>query len=201
MRELLVDFITSLDGYASAEGWPGFWGLQGPEYLAWLDEQPDATLLMGANTYRLMSGFAAGNTPAGTDEFNTDEEASLDGLTRASKVVFSASLEEPLTWANATLVREDAVAVVRTMKESGSGLISTIGSISLCRSLLRAGLVDRFRVVMFPVITGATGAERIYDGYPDVALEMIDNRTFDGRIQLVEYRPRVLAHPPLDPTA
>ena len=59
------------------------------------------------------------------------------------------------------------------MKESGSGLLSTIGSLSLCRSLLRAGLVDRFRVVMFPVITGATGAERIYDGYPDVALDMI----------------------------
>jgi dihydrofolate reductase len=201
MRELLVDFITSLDGYASADGWPGFWGLQGPEYLAWLDEQPDATLLMGANTYRLMSGFALGKTPAGTDEFNADEEASLDGLTRASKVVFSASLEEPLTWANATLVRDDTVAVVRTMKESGSSLISTIGSISLCRSLLGAGLVDRFRVVMFPVITGATGSERIYDGYPDVALEMIDSRTFDGRIQLVEYRPRVLEHPPLDPTA
>ena len=201
MPELLVDFITSLDGYASAEGWPGFWGLQGPEYLAWLDEQPDATLLMGANTYRLMSGFAGGETPAGTDEFNADEASSLDGLTRASKVVFSASLEAPLTWANANLVRDDAIEVVRSMKETGSGLMSTIGSISLCRSLLRAGLVDRFRVVMFPVITGATGAERIYDGYPDVTLEMIDNRTFDGRIQLVEYRPRVLEHPPLDPTA
>jgi dihydrofolate reductase len=201
MPELLVDFITSLDGYASGEGWPGFWGLQGPEYLAWLEGQPEATLLMGANTYRLMSGFAAGEVPAGSDEFNADETASLDGLTGASKVVFSASLEAPLTWANATLVRDDAVEVVRAMKESGSGLMSTIGSISLCRSLLRAGLVDRFRVVMFPVITGATGAERIYDGYPDVALEMIDNRTFDGRIQLVEYRPRVLEHPPLDPTA
>jgi dihydrofolate reductase len=185
MPELLVDFITSLDGYASAEGWPGFWGLQGPEYLAWLDEQPDAALLMGANTYRLMSGFAAGETPAGTDEFTADEEASVDGL----------------TWANATLVRDDAVEAVRAMKEGGSGLLSTIGSISLCRSLLRAGLVDRFRVVMFPVITGATGAERIYDGYPDVALEMIDSTTFDGRIQLVEYRPRVLEHPPLDPKA
>ena len=54
-----------------------------------------------------------------------------------------------------------------------------------------------FRVGMFPVITGATGAERIYDGYPDVALEMIEHRTFDGRIQLVEYKPRVLEHPPL----
>jgi dihydrofolate reductase len=83
------------------------------------------------------------------------------------------------------------------MKSQNSALLSTIGSLSLCRSLLQAGLVDRFRVVMFPVITGATGKERIYDGYPDVALEMVDHRTFDGRIQLVEYTPRVLDHAPL----
>ena len=201
MRELLVDFITSLDGYASGEGWPGWWGLEGPEYLSWLADQPEVTYLMGANTYRLMSGFAAGETPAGMDEFSADEQASVGGLTGASKVVFSASLDEPLTWANTTLVRGDAVEAVREMKKDGSGLLCTIGSLSLCRSLLRAGLVDRFRVVMFPVITGATGAERIYDGYPDVALEMIDSRTFDGRIQLVEYRPRVLDHPPLGPAA
>ncbi len=200
MRELMIDFITSLDGYASGKGWPGFWGLEGPEYLAWLGEQPPVTYVMGANTYRLMSGFAAGELPAGADEFRPEEEASVDELTRAPKVVFSASLPEPLAWANTTLVRSDAVAAVRAMKDDGSGRISTIGSLSLARSLLRAGLVDRFRVVMFPVITGATGAERIYDGYPDVALDMIDHRTFDGRTQLVEYRPHVLEHPPLAPT-
>lgn len=103
--------------------------------------------------------------------------------------------------ANSALVREDAVDAVRAMKADGSCLLSTIGSISPSRSLLRAGLVDRFRAVTLPVITGATGGERIYDGYPDVALEMLDNRTFDGRIQLVEYRPHVLAHAPLDPAA
>ena len=54
----------------------------------------------------------------------------------------------------------------------------TIGSISLCRSFLVAGLVDRFRVVVFPVITGKTGSERIYDNYPDVALKMLASRTF-----------------------
>jgi dihydrofolate reductase len=178
--ELLVDFITSLDGCASGEGWPGWWGLQGPEYLAWLEEQPPVTYLMGANTYRLMSGFAAGETPDGAEEFSSDEAASVGGLTGAPKVVFSSSLEAPLPWANTTLVRDDAVDAVRSMKAEGSGLLSTIGSLSLSRSLLQAGLVDRFRVVMFPVITGATGSERIYDGYPDVALE---------------YRPRVLDGP------
>jgi dihydrofolate reductase len=201
MQELLVDFITSLDGYASGDGWPGFWGLEGPEYMAWLGEQPTVTYLMGANTYRLMSGFAAGDVPAGQDEFSVNEAGSVDELTRASKFVFSASLEDPLTWANATLVRGDAVDAVRAMKEDGTGVLSTIGSVRLSRSLLRAGLFDRFRVVMFPVITGATGEERIYDGYPDVALDMTESRTFDGRIQLVEYTPRVLERPPLDTTS
>ena len=85
---------------------------------------------------------------------------------------------------------------VREMKEKGSRGMRTIGSLTLCRSLLNAGLVDRFRVVVFPVITGSTGRERIYDGYPDVALDMISSRTFDGRIQLLEYVPTILDGPP-----
>jgi hypothetical protein len=47
-----------------------------------------------------------------------------------------------------------------------------------------------------PVITGSSGRERIYDGYPDVALEMISSRTFDGGIQLLEYLPTILSGPP-----
>jgi dihydrofolate reductase len=187
MSELLIDFITSLDGYGAAEGWPGWWGLQGPEYLAWLSEQPEVghTILMGANTYRLMARFAAEGEP-GTDQ--------LAGL---PKVVFSRTLSEPLAWPNTRLVSGNAVEVVRAMKdEVGGSPMRTLGSLTLCRSLLKAGLVDRFRVVVFPVITGSTGRDRIYDGYPDVALDLINSRTFDGRIQLLEYAPRVLAGPP-----
>jgi dihydrofolate reductase len=186
MPELLVDFITSLDGYAAAEGWPGWWGLEGPEYLAWLGDQPEAdyTILMGATTYRLMSRFAAAGEPG------------TDALAAMSKVVFSTTLSEPLSWANTQLVTRDPVEAVREMKAKGSKSMRTIGSLTLCRSLLSAGLVDRFRVVVFPVITGSSGRERIYDGYPDVALEMISSRTFDGRIQLLEYIPTILTGPP-----
>jgi hypothetical protein len=56
--------------------------------------------------------------------------------------------------------------------------------------------VDRFRVVLFPVITGATGKERIFDGYPDIALDLVERRTFDDRLQLLEYVPTVLDGPP-----
>ena len=113
-----------------------------------------------------------------------------------SKVVFSSTLSEPLSWANTQLVAQDPVVAVREMKDKGSKPMRTIGSLTLCRSLLKAGLVDRFRVVVFPVITGSSGRERIYDGYPDVALDMISSRTFDGRIQLLEYVPAILAGPP-----
>ena len=84
----------------------------------------------------------------------------------------------------------------RELKDNGTEPMRTIGSLTLCRSLLSAGLVDRFRVVVFPVITGSTGKDRIYDGYPDVALDMLRSRVFDGRLQLLEYVPTVLAGPP-----
>jgi dihydrofolate reductase len=187
MQSVTVDFIISLDGYGAAEGWPGFWGMHVPEYLAWLDASPEKndTILMGANTYRLMSGFA-----------EAGQEEGMAELTAAPKVVFSSTLRSPLAWANTSLVPGDAVETVRGMKETSDRPMRTLGSVALCRSLLQAGLVDRFRVVVFPVITGATGRDRIFDGYPDVGLDLVESRVFDGRLQLLEYVPTVLDGPP-----
>lgn len=186
MTELMVDVITSLDGFSSAEGWPGLWGLGGPEYFAWLEEDAsDAhTLLMGATTYRLFSGFVESG------------QEDMSALTAMDKIVFSSTLKAPLTWANTRLVSQDAVDVVRGMKRGGDSSLRTIGSLSLCRSLLTAGLVDRFRVVIFPVVTGASGREHFYTQWPDVALETVDHRTFDGRLQMMEFVPKVLDAPP-----
>lgn len=196
MQTLMVDFIISLDGYSAAEGWPGFWGMEGPEYLGWLDEQPqDAETLMGATTYREMSQMAAQAKEADSP-FRDEEEASLGTLDAMAKVVFSSTLAEPLGWPNTRRVTGDAVAEVTAMKRDGDRELRTLGSVSLCRSLLAAGLVDRFRLVVFPVITGRTGAKRIFDGYPDVTLELVESRTFDGRLQLLEYVPTVLDGPP-----
>ncbi|HEY0951084.1 dihydrofolate reductase family protein [Nocardioides sp.] len=186
MQELTVDFITSLDGFGAAEGWPGLWGLGGPEYFAWLDRlgEEEHALLMGATTYRLFAGFAESG---GED---------MDDLARRPKVVFSRTLEAPLSWGNARLVAGEAVDVVRTLKAESEVPLRTIGSLSLCRALLAAGLVDRYRVVVFPVVNGATGHDRIYDGWPDVRLDLVESRTFDGRLQLLEYLPTVLDGPP-----
>ena len=189
MADLMVDYIISLDGYGAAEGWPGYWGMESREYLDWVgqDEGLDHTALMGATTYRLMSGFAA----------EMGDDPGFAALTALPKVVFSSTLEEPLTWANTELVAGDAVEAVRQMKRTGSQPLRTIGSLTLARSLLSAGVVDRFRVVVFPVITGATGTDRIFDAYPDIALELKESRTFEGGLQLLEYAPTILDGPPL----
>lgn len=186
MQSLMVDFIISLDGYGAADGWPGLWGMQGPEYLGWLDEQEEHITLFGATTYRLISGFAE----------QMPEEPGLAQITARRKVVFSSTLEAPPAWANTELVSGDAVEAVREMKETSELPLRTLGSLSLCRSLLQAGLVDRYRVVIFPVINGATGRDRIFDGYPDVRLDLVEHRLFDGRLQLLEYVPTVLDAPP-----
>lgn len=184
---LMVDFIMSLDGFGAAEGWPGLWGMEVPEYLAWMeqDEADEHTVLMGATTYREMSGYAV----------EMPEDPGLAALTAVPKVVFSSTLRTPLSWANTELVDGDPVEVVREMKRDARPL-RTVGSLSLCRSLLSARLVDRLRVVVFPVITGATGMSRLFEGYPDIALDLVENRSFDGRLQLLEYVPTVLDGPP-----
>jgi len=163
--------------------------MEGPEYLDWLGQQPDHTVLMGAKTYRLMSGFASGG------------EEDIGPLTQMSKVVLSATLQAPLAWANTRRVGGDAVEAVRAMKDDDDPQLRTLGSLSLRRALITAGLVDRFRLVVFPVVTGATGQERIYDGYPDFALDLLGTRTFDGRLQLLEYVPTVLDGPPGGPSS
>jgi dihydrofolate reductase len=182
---LTVDYITSLDGFGSAEDWPGFWGMAGPEYLEFLaaDSDPGNTLLMGAKTYRLFAEMVEAGEPG------------LDSLMTQPKVVFSSSLHEPLSWANTQLVSGDAAEAVRELKKGDSPLVTT-GSPSLCASLLSAGLVDRYRVVVFPVANGRSGYARIYDGWPDVILDDVTTRTFDGRLQLFEGTPRIVHGPP-----
>ena len=180
MSTLTIDLISSLDGFAAAEDWPGYWGKEGPEYMAWLEETlaEDHVIVMGANTYRTMSQIVV-----------EEEDPTFARMAEIPKVVFSKTLKPPLTWANTQVVAEDAVTALRRMKEEGSAPMRTIGSISINKTLLRAGLVDTLQLVVFPVVTGQTGLQPIFADWPDLDLELVKSRTFDGRLQLLEYVP------------
>jgi dihydrofolate reductase len=103
--------------------------------------------------------------------------------------VVSTTLEGPLDWPNATVVSGDAVDVVARLKEESEVPLRSHGSLSLNRALMAAGLVDRLQVTLFPVITGQTGLDPIFQGAADFDLELIESRTLDGHIQELIYRP------------
>lgn len=191
--ELVLDLILSLDGCAAGEGWPGWWGLQSQEYLDWLEAQPESLTLLGATTYRLMSRMAR---QAETLDISAEEKESFAQMAQTPKIVFSSTLAEPLDWPHTTLVATDAVEAVRELKRTATQPLVLTGSLRLGQSLMKAGLVDRFRVVLFPVITGRTGLERIWEHFEDYSLALLTARTFEGGLQLLEYAPTHLERPP-----
>jgi len=180
------DVFMSLDGFGSAGGdWTGYWGKQGPELfehrLALYT--PEQRMVFGANTYRLFAQMlASGEQPEMHDPLVTR-------MRNLPATVVSTSLEEPLDWPDATLVSGDAVEVVARLKEESEVPLRSHGSLSLNRALMIAGLVDRVQVTVFPVITGKTGLEPIFQGAADFDLELIEHRTLDGHTQEVTYRP------------
>ena len=103
--------------------------------------------------------------------------------------VVSNTLEGPLDWPDAELVRGDAVDVVTRLKEESGVALRSHGSLSMNRALMAAGLVDRVQVTLFPVITGQTGLDPIFQGAADFDLELVESRTLDGHIQELVYRP------------
>lgn len=178
------DIFSTLDGFASYDApgdWGGYWGKQGPEFLdrrlALYGE--DQRMVLGARTYRQMAEVL------GSIELDP-VNARMRNL---PTTVVSTTLEGPLDWPDATLERGDAVEVVARLKDESPVPLRSNGSLSLNRALLRADLVDRVQVTIFPVITGQTGAEPIFEGAADFDLELIESRTLDGNTQELIYRP------------
>ena len=181
------DVFSSLDGFGSHTGnWGGYWGKQGPELLerrlALYGE--DQRMVFGANTYRAFAHMLASSS-----EGSEVRDPWVTRMTNLPATVVSRTLQEPLDWPDATLVRGDAVDVVTRLKEESGVPLRSHGSLSMNRALMAAGLVDRVQVTLFPVITGQTGLDPIFQGAADFDLELIESRTLDGHIQELVYRP------------
>jgi len=177
---LTVDFFCSLDGYGSAEGWPGYWGKEGPDIRE--DRvrtfAQDQVLILGATTFRAFRSFV-----------QTYDEPYYDRLTALPKIVFSRTLQEPLGWANSTVVRDDAVATIGRLKRTTDIPLRSHGSISLNRALLAAGLVDRVEVMVFPAVTGRAGYAALFHGGAEFDLDLLGTTVLDGRTVKLVYAP------------
>ncbi len=184
------DVFATLDGFGSYDGgdWGGFWGKQGPEFLDHRLAQysEDQRLVLGANTFREFQEYLGGDWSGEGDPLNTR-------MKTMPTTVVSTTLQDPLDWPDATLARGDAVDVVARLKEESRVPLRSHGSLSVNRALMAAGLVDRVQLTVFPVITGQTGTSPVFRGAADFDLELLESRTFDGRIQELVYRPTL--HP------
>lgn len=183
------DIFSSLDGfgaYGPAGDWGGYWGKQGPELLnrrlALYD--PAQRMILGATTFRQFVGMLASST-----EESGVQDPWVTRMRNLPATVVSSTLKEPLDWPDATIAGGDAIEIVARLKQESEVPLRSHGSLSLNRALMAAGLVDFVQVTVFPVITGQTGVDPIFEGAADFDLELIDSRTLDGRTQELTYRP------------
>jgi dihydrofolate reductase len=183
------DVFSSLDGYGSygpGGDWGGYWGKQGPELL-------ESRLALYAGEHRMVFGAKTFRQFVSMLASSTEESEARDPwvtqMRNLPATVVSATLEGPLDWPDATVVRGDAVDIVARLKEESEVPLRSHGSLSMNWALMAAGLVDRVQVTLFPVITGKTGTDPVFGGAADFDLELIDSRTLDGRTQELIYRP------------
>jgi dihydrofolate reductase len=183
------DVFSTVDGFGSFNSsgdWGGYWGKQGPEFLdrRLAQYRAEQRLVLGANTFRMfLRHLGPGSAVSSVaDPINTR-------MKHMPTTVVSRTLHGPLDWPDATLVSGDAVGIVARLKQESAVPLRSHGSLSLNRALMAAGLVDRVQLTIFPVISGQTGAEPIFQGAADFDLELLESRTLDGRTQELIYRP------------
>jgi dihydrofolate reductase len=176
---LTVDLFVSVDGWAGSDGLPGYFGYLGPELEQWITTELAAPqcAVMGRRTYE---------TLAGLPEQARDE--SWQRMSQLDKVVFSRTLRRA-HWPNTRICGTGLVDEIRRLKADSDVPLRTMGSLSLARQLTRAGLVDRLRLMTFPLIAGESGREAAFANMASADLELVDHRALDGRIVLLEYRP------------
>lgn len=179
MSELTADLFVSLDGFAGAVDFGPYFGYGGPELNEWIHteiEKPQV-VVFGRVTYQVLAPMSTNGT-----------DPTSHRLTALPKLVVSSTLSEPLEWANTRLVSGDAVEELPAVKAGNEVPLRTMGSVSLVRNLATAGLIDRLRLMVFPLTCGSAGRERIFgEGQPE-RMQLEQTRVLDGRVVLLEYR-------------
>ncbi len=179
MRDLVVTENISLDGViAPMDGWfdPA---ASDDDMIAAVTEHRDAAdaLVLGRTTYEEFLGY----WPAQTD----DRTGISDYLNRVDKYVFSSSLERT-DWENSTILRGPVEEEVAALKRLPGKDIVVTGSATLVRSLLPTGLVDVYRLLVYPVVQGY--GERLFPEKMAAGLRLTRAIAFDAGVVLLEYR-------------
>jgi dihydrofolate reductase len=190
MRKLVVNTFVSLDGIMQAPGGPeedptggfdqggwsvSFWDEQMMQSMTEFMAKP-FDLILGRKTYEIFAAYWP----------HTDESGAAE-LNRATKHVASGTLDT-LEWENSRLIEGEVGEAVARLKEEDGPELQVHGSSDLIQTLLRHGLIDQFRVWIFPVVLG-TGKRLFGEGAPPAALKLVDNQVSSTGVVLATYEP------------
>jgi dihydrofolate reductase len=178
MRKIIVEAEISLDGIMNS---PDLWGqvfkYHSDDVKAYLNDllfAPDA-LLMGRMTYEAFAEI-----------WPSREGKDADRINRMPKYIASRTLQEPLAW-NATLIKGDPAEEIGKLKQEPGQELLQYGVGELTHTMLRHGLVDELRLLVFPFTLGE--GQRIFENMDLNTLELLDTRTFSSGVVALHYRP------------
>ena len=180
MRKIIVEAEVSIDGGMGgehAEFWQQIFPFHSADVTEYLNDllfMPDA-LLMGQKTYEFFAQV-----------WPTRQGKDADRMNSMPKYVASRTLKEPLQW-NTTLIKGDVAEEIRKLKqESGNNLLQ-YGVGELTHTMLEAGLVDEFRLLVFPFCFGE--GPRIFEHMGVNTLKLLDTKTFSSGVVALHYQP------------
>lgn len=181
MREIIVEVEVSVDGAMGGENmdfWKQVFPYHTPDVVAYINDllfAPDA-LLMGRKTYEFFASV-----------WPTREGKDADRVNNMPKYVASTTLKEPLAW-NSTLIQGDVVEAIKTLKQApGKGLLQ-YGVGELTHLMLQHGLVDEFRILVYPFTFGE--GPRIFEHMGINTLKLIDTKPFSSGAVAYHYQPQ-----------
>lgn len=181
MRTLTLYNFLTLNGFYKDPFGDTNWHKQGNEESKYSEESiaRDNILLFGRKTYEMMNSFWP--TPMAYQSFPVVAE----GMNKAEKIVFSRSMDSA-DWNNTIVIRDNIVEKVRELKETPGKDLTILGSGSIASQFAEEGLIDRFEIMIDPVLLGA-GTSLVSGIKEPLNLKLINSRVFPSGVVLLEY--------------
>jgi dihydrofolate reductase len=170
MRKLIVTQFLSLDGVAENPMWTfPYWNDEIAQFKG-EETTPNDVLLLGRVTYE---GFAEAWPQRG------DEDPGATYFNNVRKYVVSNTLDT-VSWTNSVLLKGDMVPAVTQLKQAGGENLVVHGSGKLVQGLMQHGLVDYFRLLVYPVVLGS--GERLFKPEATAKLKLLETRPFSSGV-------------------
>jgi dihydrofolate reductase len=175
MRKVIVTEFLSLDGVMEEPAWTApYWNDEIATFKG--DEQDTSdTLLLGRITYQ---GFAAA--------WPESEDEGADYMNNIPKYVVSTTLDKA-EWNNSTIISGNVVKEITQLKQQDGQDLLVYGSATLVQTLMQHDLVDRYRLLVYPVVVGK--GKRLFQLGASVTLKLLESQSFSSGVMALVYEP------------